>query len=74
MPEISLEKAEAAKQSALQLFGTIGKIVGVGITRVDGEYAVKVNLSEPVEPGTALPTEIEGVRVRVEITGVIQAR
>jgi hypothetical protein len=74
MPEISLEKAEAAKQSALQLFRTIGNIVGVGITRVDGEYAIKVNLSEPVEPGTELPTEIEGVRVRVEITGVIRAR
>ena len=74
MPEVTLEKAEAAKQTALQRFQTIGKVVGVGITRVEGQYAIKVNLSEPVEPGTELPAEIEGVRVRVEITGVIRAR
>jgi hypothetical protein len=74
MPEVTLEKAEAAKQTVLQRFQAIGTVLGVGITRVDGQYAIKVNLSAPVEPGTELPTEIEGVRVRVEITGVIRAR
>jgi predicted secreted protein len=74
MSEITLEQAQAAKQSALQRFQTIGKIVGVGITRIDGEYAVKVNLSEPIEPGTEVPLEIEGVRVRIEVAGVIRAR
>jgi hypothetical protein len=74
MPEVTLEKAEAAKQAALQRFQTIGKVVGVGITRIAGEYAIKVNLSEPVDPGTELPTEIDGVRVRVEVVGVIRAR
>jgi hypothetical protein len=49
-------------------------VVGIGITRVEGEYAIKVNLSEPIGPGTELPTEIDGVRVRVEVTGVIRAR
>ena len=46
----------------------------MGITRVKGEYAVKVNLSEPIEPGTELPTDIDGVPVRVEVTGTIRAR
>lgn len=74
MPQVTLKQAQAAKQMALRRFQTIARVVGVGITRVAGEYAVKVNLSEPVEPGTELPTEIEGVPVRVEITGSIRTR
>jgi hypothetical protein len=74
MPHIPLDKAKAAKRSAFRRFEKLGKVTGVGITRVNGEYALKVNLSEPVEPGTELPTDIDGVPVRVEITGTIRAR
>jgi hypothetical protein len=74
MARITLEQARAAKRAALQRFETIGKVVGVGITRVEGEYAIKVNLSEPVGPDTELPTEIDGVALRVEVTGIIRAR
>jgi hypothetical protein len=74
MPRITLEKAQAAKQTAIRRFETLGEVVGVGITRVAGEYAVKVNLREPVDPGVELPTEIDGVPVRVEVTGTIRAR
>ena len=74
MPHIPLDKAQAAKRSALRRFEKFGKVTGVGITRVNGEYALKVNLSEPVEPGTELPTDIDGVPVRVEVTGTIRTR
>jgi hypothetical protein len=74
MPEVTLERAQAAKKAALRLFETVDGVVGVGITRLGGEYAVKVNLSGPVAPGTELPTEIDGVPVRVEMTGPIRAR
>ena len=74
MPRIPLDKAQAAKRSALRRFQKLGKVTGVGITRVKGKYALKVNLSEPVEPGTKVPTEIDGVPVRVEVTGTIRAR
>ena len=74
MPHIPLAKAQAAKRSALRRFEKLGKVTGVGITRVNGEYALKVNLSEPVEPGTELPTDIDGVPVRVEVTGTIRTR
>jgi hypothetical protein len=46
----------------------------VGITRVDGEYAVKVNLSDPIDPGIEVPSEIDGVAVAIEITGTIRPR
>ena len=74
MPQVTLEKARAAKRTAARLLETVETVVGVGITRLDGEYAVKVNLSGPVEPGTKLPTEIDGVAVRIEVTGPIRAR
>jgi hypothetical protein len=74
MPHIPLDRVQAAKRSARRRFQKLGKVTGVGITRVNGEYALKVNLSEPVEPGTELPTDIDGVPVRVEITGTIRAR
>jgi len=74
MPQVTLERAQAAKLTALRLLETVGNVVGVGITRLGGEYAVKVNLSGPVAPGIEVPTEIDGVPVRVEVTGAIRAR
>jgi hypothetical protein len=74
MPHVTLEEAQAAKKTARRLFETVGSVIGVGITRLGGEYAVKVNLSGPIAPGTEVPTEIDGVPVRVEVTGSIRAR
>lgn len=74
MPRVTLDRARAAKPAALRQFKRLGKVVGVGITRIAGEYALKVNLREPVEPGVELPAKIEGVSVRVEITGSIRPR
>jgi hypothetical protein len=74
MAPITLERARAAKRAALREFGRIGHVVGVGITRIEGEYAVKINLREPLDPNTQLPTEIDGVAIRIEITGSIRRR
>lgn len=74
MGHVTLEQARAAKPAALRRFGKIARVVGVGITRVNGEYAVKVNLREPVSSDVEVPDEIDGVRIRVEVTGPIRAR
>lgn len=74
MPEITLEQARAAKRAVLERFGAIGCVVGVGITRLSGQYAVKVNLEAPIEAGVDVPDQIDGVPVRVEVTGTIRAR
>jgi hypothetical protein len=71
---ITLDEARAAKRTALRLLDAVDNVVGVGITRSGGEYAVKINLSGPVGPGVELPTDIDGVPVRVEITGPLRAR
>jgi hypothetical protein len=74
MSRISLEKAQAAKKAALARFEALTTVTGVGITRVHGDYAVKLNLSEPVQPGVKLPDEIEGVPLKVEVTGPLRPR
>ena len=71
MAEISFEQARAAKETAFRRFRKLG---AVGITRVRGRYALKLNLSVPLEPGVALPTDIDGVPLRVEVTGRIRPR
>jgi len=71
MPPISLERAQAAKNAALQRFRKLPCLTGVGITRIGGEYAIKLNLSEPVEPGVTFPPDIDGVPLCVEVVGTI---
>jgi len=72
MPRITLERAQAAKKTALERFRDHASITGIGITRVAGEYAVKINLKQPV--ASTLPKTIGGVPVRVEVTGSIRPR
>ena len=67
-----LEKARAAKQKAGEIFRAYGTVVGVGITRRDDEYAVKVNFETPPPNLDALPTEIDGVPVVVQSVGTIR--
>lgn len=74
MGHVTLDEARAAKTAALQQFQRLGEVVGVGITRVHDDYAVKINLSQPVGSDVELPTHVNGVPVRVEVTGTIRPR
>jgi hypothetical protein len=74
MPRVTLEQARAAKPEALRLFEPLGTVVGVGVTRVRGDYAVKVNLREPAPDGMTVPAAIGGVPLVVEVVGAIRKR
>ncbi len=74
MPEVTLGQAQAAKAAALRRFKAVHEIVGVGITRVAGQYAVKINLSGPPPEHVTFPPDIDGVAVCVEVTGRIRPR
>jgi hypothetical protein len=74
LPNVTLDRARAAKATVVQQFSHLAEVVGVGITKVQDDYAVKVNLSRPVSAGSELPTEIGGVPVRVEVTGSLAPR
>ena len=70
----TLSEARKAKPAAQKIFtGLVGE-VAVGITRVGGKYGLKINLAAPPETDVALPKTIEGVPVRVEITGPVRKR
>jgi hypothetical protein len=65
----TLEQARAAKVRAKEVFPKLADVAGIGITRHDQGYAVKVNLQRQPSPEVSLPGELDGVPIRVEITG-----
>jgi hypothetical protein len=74
MNSSTLEQARAAKDQARSAFAALAEVVGVGITRLDGGYALKVNLRRSPAHGVALPKEVDGVPVQVEVVGSISKR
>jgi hypothetical protein len=70
----TLEQARAAKQSAKTLLAALPGVVGVGITKIGGDYALKVNLRAPLPMGVSAPERIGGVPVCVEVVGRITKR
>jgi len=71
---ITLEQARAAKESAKVLLAALPGVVGVGITKVGEDYALKVNLREPLPAGVSAPERIGDVPVKLEVVGRISRR
>ena len=74
MPRVTLEQARAAKPAALAAFERLADVLGIGITRIGDDYALKINLREAPSSTADLPSQIDGVPVRVEIVGTIRKR
>lgn len=70
----SLQLARDAKAKALEVFTEIAGSAAVGITRIGDRYGLKVNLVEPLPQNVTLPESVDGVPVRVEVTGRIVKR
>ena len=70
--DTTLEAARRAKEKAKALGAAAGEVIGVGLTRIGGSYAVKVNLRASVT--NPLPQEIDGVPVVYEVVGIIKKR
>jgi hypothetical protein len=65
----TLDEVRRAKPRALAVFAELATVVGVGITRIGDGYGLKVNLLAEPPSGAALPTEVDGVPVHVEVVG-----
>jgi hypothetical protein len=65
---VSLEDALEAQERAKALFADLD--LGIGITRVGEDYALKVNLREAGQK-ERIPSSINGVPVRTEVVGRI---
>lgn len=67
-----IEKARAAKAALRQQLAHEPLVTGVGLTRTQNGWAVKINLLRAA-PELDLPREIDDVEVRTEVVGPIEA-
>lgn len=67
----SIEDARRAKSQVMTAVGDDVPVVGVGLTKIGADHAVKVNLAEPRE---GLPDRLDGVPVVYEVVGRITKR
>jgi len=74
MKHCTIERAQAAKGRVRRVLSRKAELVGVGITRVDEGYGVKVNLASPPAEDVELPTQVDGVPLRIEVVGAIRKR
>jgi len=74
MASITLEQARAAKAEAQDIFSKIGEVLGIGITKIGQDYAIKVNLRAASAESASAPTKVRGVPVQVEYIGSIRSR
>jgi hypothetical protein len=65
----TLDEVRAVKPRALAVFERLARVAGVGIARIGDGYGLKVNLRELPPSNTHLPTEVDGVPVKLEVVG-----
>ena len=70
----TLEKVRAAKAEALGVFEQLAHVAGIGITRIGRGYGLKINVRNAPAANLALPTEINGVPVTIEVVGAVRKR
>ena len=66
-----LDAARAVKDKVAKIMESFGHVLGVGITRRDGVYAVKVNLENKPDASEAMPQQIDGVPILIRVVGRI---
>ena len=72
MADVTIEMARKAKTLVRDLAAGLTQVSGVGLSRIDGSYAVKVNLREACK--LDIPAQVNGVPVVCEYTGPISVR
>ena len=71
---VTIEQARAAKDAAKAELADVPGVVGIGLTKIGEDYALKVNLSAAPPAGVKLPERIAGVRLSIEVVGQIRKR
>jgi hypothetical protein len=67
-----IERARAVKATLAEQLAGDARVNGLGLTRTESGWAVKVNLVRAA-PELDLPPEIDGVEVRTHVVGTIKA-
>ena len=70
--DVTIEMARKAKDHVRTIAAGAAGVTGIGLARVGGSYAVKVNLRGDKKPD--VPLQVDGVPVVFEQTGSISPR
>lgn len=70
--DVTIEMARKAKEHVRGIAAGFAGVTGIGLARVGGSYAVKVNLRGSERP--EMPPQVDGVPVVYEQTGPITPR
>jgi hypothetical protein len=73
MPPVSITQARRAKAQLQALLAGEKDVVGIGLTKQDGGYALKLNLRRAGATGR-VPSSVDGVPVVSEVVGTIRKR
>lgn len=66
---VTIEQARQAKARAGDLVReALAPVTGIGLARIDGSFAIKVNLGQPFDE--QLPQQLDGVPIVYEVTGI----
>lgn len=71
---ITIDQARAAKDVAKTELAGVPGVVGIGLTKIGDDYALKINLREALPGDMRMPESIAGVPVKVEVVGPIRKR
>ena len=71
---ITIDQARAAKAKAKTELAGVPGVMGIGLTKIGDDYALKINLREALPSDVRLPESIEGVPVQAEVVGPIRKR
>ena len=67
-----LDAVRAAKRKVVRLLRRRGLSAAVGITEIDGAYALNINFQEPPDLETPLPSQIDGVPLIARSVGRVR--
>lgn len=69
----NIAQARSVKRELTASLRDAAEVNGIGLVRVDGGWAVKVNLAFPA-PHLSVPRTVHGVPVQIDVVGPISAR
>ena len=70
---VSIDRVRAVKSGLKQNLGKSVDVVGIGVTRRQGHYVLKVNIGK-MPKDRELPSEVDGVPVEFEVVGQVRPR
>jgi hypothetical protein len=66
---VTFSQAEAALPEVKSSFEEFGTVVYIGVTPIGDGFGLKVLLLNPPQTGSVIPTAVNGVPLKVKVTG-----